>query len=311
MLPTKLNYGDEIRIIAPSRSLNVVRPGIYKRAFQNLTEMGFKITFSSNCYEADSTNSSSISSRLADLHDAFSDSNVKAILTAIGGFNVNQLLPHIDYSIIQNNPKILCGYSDITALLNAVYANTELVTYHGTHFSSFGFEEHLEYTKTYFQKCLMESKPFVIEPSLHAQTYHIINPGYSIGTIIGGNLCTLNLLQGTLYMPKLTDAVLFIEDDNIVGEYFLYEFDRNLESLIQAVGIQNIQGIVFGRFDESCKMNIETISRIISQKTQLTEIPVLFNIDFGHVQPFMTFPIGGKVLIDATSNQPFIQMIEH
>lgn len=95
-------------------------------------------------------NSSSIQSRVEDLHNAFLDKNVKAILTCIGGFNVNQILEYIDYSIIKNNPKIICGFSDITALINAIFAKTGLVTYHGTHFSSFGFEKDIEYTNQYF-----------------------------------------------------------------------------------------------------------------------------------------------------------------
>lgn len=81
--------------------------------------------------------SSSIRSRVADIHEAFNDSSVKAILTVIGGFNSNQLLPYLDYDLISENPKILCGFSDITALATAIYTQTELITYSGAHFSSF------------------------------------------------------------------------------------------------------------------------------------------------------------------------------
>lgn len=147
MIPNKLNPGDEIRVVAPSKSLQRVQQKIFNNALKHLTNEGFKVTFSKNSGEIDFFNSSSIQSRIEDLHDAFSDNNVKAILTALGGFNANQLLEYIDYSLIKENPKILCGYSDITALLNAIYSQTGLVTYHGTHFSSFGFEEELDYTQ--------------------------------------------------------------------------------------------------------------------------------------------------------------------
>lgn len=311
MIPHKLNPGAEIRVIAPSKSLQRVQQKIFDNALKNLTKEGFHVTFSKNSREIDFFNSSSIQSRIDDIHDAFSDNKVKAILTALGGFNVNQLLEYIDYSLIKENPKILCGYSDITALLNAVYSQTGLITYHGTHFSSFGFEEHLDYTFAYFRKCLMKQSVFCIEPSIQAPNYEIIQSGVCEGTIIGGNLCTINLLQGTKYLPIVRDTILFIEDDNIMGDYFAVEFDRNLESLIQSIGASNIKGIVFGRFEESCNLTSKVIRKIVANKKQLANIPILFQVDFGHVQPFVTFPIGGKVSIDASHTSATIQIFEH
>lgn len=90
--------------------------------------------------------------RIKDLHEAFLDNNVKMILTAIGGYNSNQLLRYIDYDIIKNNPQIICGFSDITALLNAIYTKSGLVTYSGPHFSNFGMNKGLEYTIRYFNE---------------------------------------------------------------------------------------------------------------------------------------------------------------
>lgn len=116
MFADKLKYGDEIRVIAPSRSLSVVREDVCNEAVSYLQGKGFNVTFSKNSREIDKFNSLSISSRVHDLHEAFLDDNVKAIITCIGGFNVNQILDKIDYSIIEKHPKIICGYSDITAL---------------------------------------------------------------------------------------------------------------------------------------------------------------------------------------------------
>ena len=147
LIAPNLQKGDEIRVIAPSRSLTIVRDEIFNKALCYLEQQGFHVTFSKHSREIDDWNSSSIQSRVDDIHEAFLDNNVKAILTAIGGFNVNQILEHIDYEIIRQHPKILCGYSDITALINAVYAKTGLITYHGAHFSTFGFEIEPEYTQ--------------------------------------------------------------------------------------------------------------------------------------------------------------------
>lgn len=310
MISDKLKQGDEIRVIAPSGSLSRVYKEIYERALSYLESQGFKITFSKNCREMDEFQSSAIRSRVDDIHEAFSDKNVKMVITCIGGFNVNQILKYIDYDLIRTNPKILCGYSDITALLNAVYAKTGLITYHGPHFCSFGFTEEQLYTQKCFFECVMNDEPVSIVPSKSAEKYCIIQEGICEGEIIGGNLCTLNLLQGTPYMPTLQDKVLFIEDDNIMGDYFVYEFDRNLQSLLQVYGADSITGIIFGRFDKSCKLDENIINRIIRDKIS-PNIPVVFGVDFGHVFPMITFPIGGKVKIEAKGERVDIQIIEH
>src|SRR3989344_2289098 len=131
MVPNKLKQGDEIRIISPARSMSIISQDVRNIAKGRLEKLGFKVTFSKNIEESDEFNSSSIISRVDDIHEAFSNKNIKAVLTTIGGFNSNQLLKYLDYDLIKSNPKILCGYSDITSLQNAVYAKTGLVTYSG------------------------------------------------------------------------------------------------------------------------------------------------------------------------------------
>ena len=309
MLAQKLQKGDEIRVIAPSRSLSYVWEEIFNKALRCLEQHGLYVTFSKHSREIDDWNSSSIQSRVEDIHEAFLDDNVKAILTAIGGFNVNQILAHIDYEIIRQHPKIICGYSDITALLSAVYAKTGLITYHGAHFSTFGFDMEAEYTQKAFFDCVMKQEKLLIKPSQAAKQYTVIQQGVCEGTIIGGNLCTLNLLQGTQFMPQADEIVLFVEDDNIMGDYFIYEFDRNFQSLLQAYGTDKIKGVVFGRFDDSCKMSSDVAKRIIADKLP-KDIPVIFGVDFGHVFPMITFPIGGRVRMEA-NDDPLIEIYQN
>ena len=310
MIPPKLKKGDEIRIIAPSGSLSRVRTDVLERALAYLDENGFKVTYSTNCREMDQFSSSSVESRVADLHEAFADPDVKAVMACIGGFNVNQILPYIDYDLIRANPKILCGYSDITALLNAVYARTGMVTYHAPHLAALGFLREREYTHKYLTACLMNEEPVPVVPSETAGNYTVLQEGTCEGEIAGGNLCTLNLLQGTPYMPDLRDRVLFIEDDNIMGDYFPYEFDRNLQSLLQVSGAEPVRGIVFGRFDESCKLTEDTIRAIVKGKVP-AGIPVVFGADFGHVFPMISFPVGGRVKLSAAGDRIDLQITEH
>ena len=310
MIPPKLNRGDEIRIIAPSSSLARMRADVFDKAVAFLEESGFNVTFSKHCREMDQFSSSSVQSRIEDLHDAFADQNVKAVMACIGGFNANQILPFIDYGLISENPKILCGYSDITALLCAVYARTGLVTYHAPHLAALGFLQEREYTYQYLAACVMSEEPVSVRPSEAAGNYTVIQEGSCESVIAGGNLCTLNLLQGTPYMPDLTDKVLFIEDDNIVGDFFPYEFDRNLQSLLQVSGGDTIRGIVFGRFEENCGMSAEMIQAIIRGKIP-ADLPVVFGVDFGHVFPMISFPVGGRVQLSAHTDKVRIQIMEH
>ena len=310
MIPPKLKKGDEIRIIAPSGSLSRVRTDVLERSLAYLDENGFRVTYSTNCREMDSFSSSSVESRAADLHEAFADPDVKAVMACIGGFNVNQILPYIDYDLIRANPKILCGYSDITALLNAVYARTGLVTYHAPHLAALGFLREREYTHKYLTACLMNEDPISVTPSETAGSYTVLQEGTCEGEIAGGNLCTLNLLQGTPYMPDLRDKILFIEDDNIMGDYFPYEFDRNLQSLLQVSGAESVRGIVFGRFDASCRLTEDTIRAIVKGKVP-AGIPVVFGTDFGHVFPMISFPVGGRVKLSANGEGIDLRITEH
>ncbi|WP_442602424.1 S66 family peptidase [Paenibacillus sp. KN14-4R] len=313
MKAPKLLAGDEIRIISPSRSMSMITNEQRKLAEKRLEELGFKITFSKNSLESDEFVSSSIRSRLDDLHDAFLDPNVKGILSTIGGYNCNQLLKHIDYSIIKSNPKRFCGYSDITALSNAIYTKTGLITYSGPHFSTFAMLHGNEYTIEYFKKMMMcdeiininhsnrwsddlwfldqENRSFINNDGPYA-----INDGEAQGTIIGGNQCTLNLLQGTEFMPSLINSILFIEDDY---EAHPQTFDRDLQSLIHQPMFEGVKGIVIGRFQKSVNMNKELLRKIIKSKRELDNIPVIADVDFGHTSPLITFPIGGQVTIKA------------
>lgn len=325
MIPTKLKRGDEMRVISPSRSLAIISKESRDIAVQRFDEIGLKVSFSKNSEEINDFNSSKIASRIDDLNAAFIDKNVKAILTSIGGFNSNQLLRYIDYKKIKQNPKIFCGFSDITALQDAIYAKTGLVCYYGPHFSSFGMKKGFDFTMEYFKKCLFESKVFDVKSSgewsddewykdqekrnfIENKGYATINEGEAKGTIIGGNLCTFNLLQGTEFMPSLKESIFFIEDDY---ESKPQHFDRDLQSLIHQSGFEEVRGIIIGRFQKESNMTNELLTKIIKSKKELQGIPVISNVDFGHTTPIITFPIGGKVEIISSKNRIEIKITEH
>jgi len=326
IFPKKLKKGDEVRIIVLSNSLALVSEENKKIANERLEDLGLKISFGKHVNEINDFLSTSIESRIEDFHDAFSDKNVKAVLVVLGGANANQMLSYVDWDIIKNNPKIFCGYSDVTIFNNSLYAKTGLVNYYGPFYSNFGQKLYFDYTLDYFKKCLFSENSYLIEPSsmwsddkwYKDQENRVLVPnegrlvlreGKASGVILGGNLCTLNLLQGTEYFPKFEeDTILFLEDNELTNSL---SFDRDLQSLLHQANIEKIKGVVIGRFQKASGMTGELLEKIIKTKKELNNIPIVSNIDFGHTSPICTFPIGGTVKIDIKKEKVEIKIEKH
>lgn len=309
-VPRKLRRGDTIRVVAPALSRPLVLEHDHSGlARDRLAALGLRLTFAEHVDERDDFDSSSVASRVSDLHAAFADPEVAGILSVIGGFNSNELLPHLDWDLIAANPKVLCGYSDITALQNAILARTGLVTYSGPHWSSFGMRDYFEQTQQWFAQALFSEGPIELHPAetwtddlwfidQDDRTVHPndgwwpLRPGRATGRIVGGNLCTLNLLQGTEYMPSLDGALVMVEDD---FRSDAKEFARNLTSLLQLPDAGGVQGLVIGRFQEASGVTRALLEQIIARQDRLAGLPVLANVDFGHTSPLATFPVGGRI----------------
>jgi len=325
IIPNKLKPGDGARVISPARSLAMLSQESKEIADKRFEDLGLELSFSKNAGEKDRFLSSSIKSRLEDIHEAFRDPSIKLIITTIGGFNSNQLLPYLDYNLVKSNPKILCGYSDITALANAIYAKTGLVTYSGPHYSSFGEKLYFDYTLEYFKKCLFSEKPFEVLPSkkwsddlwykdqdnrnlVPNEGYKIINEGDCEGTIIGANQRTFHYLTGTEFKPSLENSVLFLEEDSVED---IQHFDSHLTALSQLPDFGKVKGVVIGRFEPQSEVELDDLSAVIKNNQRLDRLPVICGVDFGHTEPRITFPIGGTVKLSANKNNIALEIIEH
>ncbi|MBD3329849.1 LD-carboxypeptidase, partial [Candidatus Dojkabacteria bacterium] len=229
--PTKLKKGDKVAIIAPARSMHIINNATRANAKEHFQQLGLELVFGNNVEEVDFFNSASIEKRVDDIHWAFSDPDISAIFTVIGGFNSNQLLDYIDWDLIKANPKVFCGFSDITILNNSIYAKTGLVNYYGPHYSTLGQKFELEYTLKFLRQAVIENDDIEVVPSdnwtddewwmdqenralIKNEGYWTIHEGEAEGKILGGNVGTFNLLHGTQYMPDISDSILFIEDDS-------------------------------------------------------------------------------------------------
>ena len=313
MKPARLQHGDMVRVVAPAGSLAIISSDTRAIADRRFAELGLEVTFGEHVDVIDKFGSSPVADRVADLHAAFADPSVKAVITVIGGHNSNQLLPYLDWDLIGANAKIVCGYSDITALTCAIHAHTGLVTYSGPHYSTFGMRDHFEQTYDWFRKVMFDDAPLDVVSSpawsddpwyadqgsrtlIQSEGPWVIQEGHASGALVGGNLCTLNLLHGTAHMPSLAGTVVFIEDDFLS---FPANFDRQLESLTQQPGFDEAAGVLIGRFQNESAMTRQLLETIVASNRKLDRIPIVANLDFGHTDPLLTIPVGGTATVDA------------
>jgi muramoyltetrapeptide carboxypeptidase LdcA involved in peptidoglycan recycling len=312
--PARLRPGDEVRVVAPARSRAMVLENVDSALIEaRFAELGLRLSYGRHVDERDDFDSTSIAARVADLHEAFADPAVAGILTVIGGYNSNELLPHLDWELIAANPKVLCGFSDITALQAAILARAGLVTYSGPHWSTFGMRDHFGQTLAWFRAALFGTEPVELTPSpvwtddrwyldqewrklLPGEGWWPLRPGTAAGPIVGGNLCTLNLLQGTGYLPALDGAILLVEDD---AETRPATFARDLTSLLQLPDAAGIRGLAIGRFQRASRMTRVLLDQIIATQPVLAGRPVLAHIDVGHTDPMATVPLGGQAELTA------------
>ncbi|MEL7123811.1 MAG: LD-carboxypeptidase, partial [Bacteroidota bacterium] len=242
--------------------------------------------------------------RLDDLHSMFRDLNVKAVWCVRGGYGCTRLLPMIDYELIRNNPKILIGYSDITALCNIIFQKTGLVTFHGPVASS-TFED---YSIKAIQKVLMEAKPMNIQlnnhpnkiPTVDCQPF-TLKAGETSGVLAGGNLSLLAAMVGTPYEVDLNNKLVFIEE---IGEK-PYRIDRMLTQLRQSGSFKNVKGIVMGIFND-CNPEPEDESLSLKQclvdRLKTIDVPIQYGYAFGHIRHQFVLPVGINAQLNTLKN---------
>lgn len=313
--PQKLKEGDYIGIVAPAASASLISRKILNLAKKNLESLGFNVLYGKNIFRYNKLSIENIEERIEDLHQMFVSKKIKAIMAVIGGYTSNQLLPFIDYKLIKKNPKIFIGFSDITAIQNAIFTKTGLVTFSGPCFATLA-QTHppFNFELNYFKKILIEGETNIkLETSkfwaddewwktpekprkLKKNTgWRIIKNGKAKGVIIGGNLSTFLLLLGTPYCPSFRNKILFIEEDPCMNKGMV---ERMITQLVQVPEFSQIKGLVVGRFGEKTGLTSVEEKNLLKKLTYNFDIPVISNVDIGHTSPMITFPIGGECKID-------------
>lgn len=312
-----LQTRNEIRVVAPSQSYNKKKEAQYRLALQRLEELGYHITFGKHIKDIALLGTASAKDRAQDLNEAYANTNVRAIMVMHGGWSANEVLPLLDWKIIKRNPKPLIGHSDTTVLLNAIYAKTGNVGLLGPNFGTHGHETLWEFTLDNLNDALRgqtqqlhASKRWKSngDKKVHKTKWSVLNEGVAEGVLIGGNLGTFYLLQGTEYQPAFDKPfILAVEEDNQSGEYTAHEFSRHLESILQLPNARkNIQGMLIDRFEHGGIVPSDLLRQIVAEK-QL-DISIIADIDFGHTIPMLSLPIGGHIKMSASNSEATIQV---
>lgn len=293
----------------------------FNRSVERMQKAGFSLTFGKNVSNVHRFNTASVADRLSDFHDAYRDKSVKAVWCMAGGWSANELLPGIDWELVKMSPKPIIGFSDITALVNAVFARTGNIGLLGPNFLSIGRYQLFDYSITNLIAVLCGNQGVLKKsdfwgdggrPARKTKPWQVLSKGSATGQLVGGNLGTFYLLQGTAYQPKFCGKIiLLVEDDDEAGKHSAAEFDRRLESLLQLPGARaSICGVLVGRFQPGSKVSMPDLQDIIERKFS-NSIPVFANLDFGHTVPQLTFPIGGTIKMSIKNNRSCVELLEY
>lgn len=307
--PKHLEPGDRVVLVAPaSATFNTVELDIAK---ESLEALGLKVDVGGHLLDRHGYLAGQDKDRAADINRAFADDSVHAVLPIRGGWGSSRLLPYLDFETIRTHPKVVLGFSDITALHMAIQAKTGLITFHGP--NAMGRWD--EFSAAWVRRVIFGGEAVTLENPREkgeflAQTEHriqTITPGTARGRILGGNLTVLTAIMGSPYVPDFSDAILFLED---VDED-IYRIDRMMTTLALAGVLRRIRGFIWGSCSE-CEpgrgFGSLTFEEIFDDHVKPLKIPAWQGAMIGHETPQFTMPEGVEVEIDAGAGT--IRMLE-
>ena len=310
IVPKRLKEGDTVGLIAPGYA---VKPSVLADAKKALRAMGFKPVHTERIIGNHGYFSNTDAERVADLNEMFADSNINGILCARGGYGCTRILGLIDYENIMVHPKVLVGFSDVTALLSAIYIETGLVSFHGPVGSTLNDTYSMQqlrnvimHPKDTFTIKNVELTDIALRTDPEYERY-TITEGVATGKLVGGSLTLINALVGTPHDIDFTDAIVCIED----VEEAPYRIDRMLTQLIAGKTFTKAAGFVMGVFagcDTAVNSNSFTLRDIILDRIRPLNIPAVYGMSFGHVENNFTFPIGINARLDAQRME--LQLLE-
>ena len=298
--PARLRFGDTIGLIAPGGHTS---EEAIARAVAKIEKLGFQVRQGANLRAVHGNYGGSVQQRREDLHAMFADPAVKAIWCIRGGSGCISLLSSLDYRLIRANPKILIGYSDITALHLAIHRHAGLMTFHGPVAGS-GVSD---YSNRHMLAVLMDPQPtYTIPMALENSERALTEPHYAVrtathgqatGRLIGGNLSMVSALAGTPYAADFSKAILFLEEVNEAP----YRIDRWMTQLDLASGFKHAAAVMVGICDNCVPTDDEpslTLGETLDLHLKPLVVPAVSGYSFVHIRNQFTIPMGIKARLD-------------
>lgn len=290
--PPRLQKGDTVGIIAPSSPPNIER---LTKALDFLDELGLHYVLGNTVQLHNHYLAGTDQERAQDLQEMIEDPTIKAIFCASAGFGAARIADKIDYLLLEENPKIFWGFSDITFLHTAIGMFSDIVTFHGPTLSSLGHENVTERTKHMFEQ-LFQPAEIHYDESISPLT--TICGGATRGEITGGNLTLIANSLGTKFEIDTAGKILLIEDIGLEPA----QIDGLLNQLRQARKFEQVKGIVIGEFTEIHPREYEdspSLNELFESYFKDLNIPVVGGFKIGHCEPNVGIPLGVDVLLDA------------
>lgn len=301
ILPPKLKRGDTIGIVAPSNPIVGDNIEEIEQAKRIVERDGFKIKYAKNLFSNSNGYSSSSKEKAEDINEMFEDNDVKMIWCAKGGENSNSTFEYINYENIKRNPKIFCGYSDITSLTNVISEKTGLITFSGTNFKTIATDE----TDYSYKEAIKRFVDGSLEIGQPKEEYIVIKDGIAEGELIGGNLSLTRGLVSGKYSINFENKILFLEELGFetgpaLASNFLYYMKQN--------GVfDEINGLWIGNYEHESGTSLEKI--IMDVLGSEYNFPIIKSNNFGHTETKTVIPIGVKAQIN-TNEETKIRIIE-
>lgn len=298
MIPNKLKKGDTIGIIAPSDSIQERDKPYIDESTSLFEDLGYKVKLGKYVYSNTLGYSASSLEKSEDINNMFADKNVSAIFCVKGGCNSNSVFDYLDYDLIANNPKILCGFSDSTSLTNVITLKTGLVTFNGPTFKSLTSWE-TDYSFKQVVKRFIDKNLDLGNPD---DEFLTLNHGKAVGKLIGGNLSLTTQMVCGKYSLDFQDKILFIEDLGLEAEptrisSYLYYMKQN--------GVfDKISGLWIGNYEHESNISLEKI--VLDTLGNDIKFPIIKSNNFGHIDKKTVIPIGTTASIDTAQDKKIV-----
>ncbi len=296
--PKSLKKGDVIGLIAPGYSIT---QEMLDNSINEIKAMGMEPYHTSRVFGNHGYFSNTDDERAKDLMHMFTNEKVKGIFCIRGGYGCTRILDMLNYNLIAQNPKVLLGYSDITALINAFYMKIKLVSFHGymgPKPDSYAYHGVKNIVMNPTDEHTIKNFDFNTEAVSDAvYDRYVITPGKATGTLVGGNLSLLSAMNGTDYDIDYTNTLVCIED---VGEA-PYRIDRMLTQLLSTASFRKASGVIFGvcaGCDKKEGSDSFSLKEVIMDRIAPLGIPAVYGMSFGHIPESFTFPIGIEAVLD-------------